>query len=212
VTACDRFAQDGPLEVERGTLDEAHLAGCPDCQAALARYRALGAAIASAETDAPPAGWEDRVRARVVARGARRRRLRGAIGLALVAAAVLVFLLLHGREQAPAVAALEVTVVDGGNVMRAGSPHPGDVLVATGAGELRAYRNGALLARCAADALDGERCARRGDRLMMRVPLPSVGRYRVALFAGPVVDRGSFDADVAGATGPVVLGDPLDVR
>jgi hypothetical protein len=231
---CDRFAHDGAvaLAVERGELDDAHVAACDDCRAALDGYRRLTAMLGEVVVEiAPPDGWEAGARRRIATRkAARRRQRRIAIGgatAAAIALAAVIALWWTRRPGPPQVAALDVSIAAGGGTMRAGSPRPGDVvrldahLGGAARGELRVYRvavDGGLLLRCAPDdasapAPAATRCRRDGDRITAELVVPAAGRYRAVLLRGDgaalgaaptgSLDRDVADAEAAGARDPV---------
>lgn len=188
---CDRFARDGALALERGQLDEGHLATCAACRDARDGYlrvtRAVTAAAAGIE---PPPGWEVAVRGRIASRRARRRA--GWIGGgAALAAAVVATILLVGRREVPHIA-LHIEVTPGQGA-RAGSLRPGDTMLLDARidparhAELRVYTLGgyeSVVLRCAADDAHAETCTRTGDQLRARLVVPTRGRYRAVLFIG----------------------------
>ncbi len=119
--------------------------------ALIARLRALPA-------EEPPAGWEARVDRRLAAEQARTRRRRwlwaGAAAAALAAAAA--GYLVWGRPRARPGDTLSIAVVTPDGTRRARQVSVGDTLRLTGRterrhGELRVYRDTALVARCPGD-------------------------------------------------------------
>lgn len=229
---CNRFERDGALALERGMLDEAHIDSCAECRAARDAYLRLAGAVRAARPEpALPAGWQDGVRRRI-ALARRRNRARWIAGAALAAAAAAVALWLvrgPGAGSEP-IATLVTSIARGSGAMRASDARPGDRLRLAArvdparAGELRVYRLaplGALILRCApADPAAPPACDRRGAELSAEAALPTAGRYRAALLAGPWPDAAahatdSLDQDVAAARAAgleVVLDDPIDVR
>jgi anti-sigma factor RsiW len=123
VSGCEAIRPDlgahalGALEPEEAAAVEAHVAGCAQCAAELARLRPLPALVARAEgleIPAPPAALEERLLDRVAASRPRRhrRRMRRLAGFRLLAAA------LAGAALGAGATALAVTATDGGDAVR----------------------------------------------------------------------------------------------
>ncbi|MBX3159455.1 MAG: hypothetical protein KF773_26020 [Deltaproteobacteria bacterium] len=170
----------------------------------LARYERLTAHLADLDDPVPPAGWEERLLARLDAPSPpRRRAARAAVASALVLAAVAAAAWWlwpsHGRP-APAVS-LELR--RGSVVHRGDEGSIGDTLVVRGdlpeRFDLRTYDEaGVLLARCGPDG----GCASMGPPVVWEIALTSPGLVRVILITGDAVPPplGRLDDDLAAAS------------
>lgn len=222
---CERFEAERLLDIELGRPADEHFSTCPDCKEAERKRRAIISLLGQVGEDRePPAGWEDAIRARIVAaeklRGKGRRRLRlAAIGFGIAAAAAIALWAARPRPRENALA-LQVTVVRGAEPVRGATPHPGDRLVvhvalgprAPGRMELRVYRGEAeLVARCSSEPP----CRLGADSLDAEIVLPSPGSFRALLLSGAAppppagLDRDA--SQMADAGGDALLSLPVEV-
>lgn len=219
MTRCERFQDEGLLQLERGEPLDEHFETCPDCLEARAGYERLSKEIALVGWDDEPApDWQARVWDRIEAR--RRKPLWGWL-LAPLGAAALAAALFFAIPRTPAAPSLVQEIVPGDRVYRAASAAPGDRLVlrAEAAGsphaELRVYRNGRdLVLHCPG----GGACRQQGSELRADFTLPSAGTYQAVL----VLDdqplpppREDLDSDAGAAfaqDAQVLLGDEITVR
>ena len=194
---------------------EAGVAPASDDEAvARAPYERLIGRLKELDRREPPAGWAERVDARVrVERDHERRRRRrlwaGGVAAALGAAIVVVIVVRGGDERTPP-AGTRVAVVARDGTMRSGAAAMvGDVLrihaPRTQAHvELRVYRDAVLVARCPVDAA----CVLDDDRLAIDLPLTDAGAYEVVVLSsrsplpapGATLDVDILAARRAGAT------------
>jgi hypothetical protein len=211
VSPCDRFEGEGLARFVAGEPPDPHLDSCPDCQAALASYKRVAAALAQA-LEAPPRGWEAKVWAKLPEASVRPRvpwPIVLGLGATLAALAV-VFVRTGGPETLALTAQLErgQRPLVRGSAPKAGevqSAAPGDVLHLVAKvprrklGDLRVYRGTEeLVFQCATSAA----CTHFQDGLEARVPLLRLGSYRVLLIAADSAlpaASGNLDADYAAA-------------
>lgn len=191
--------------------------------AARAPYERLIGRLKELDRREPPAGWGERVDARVRAeRDAERRRQRrwwaGGAAVAL-GAAIVVVIVVRGGDERPAPVGPRVAVVARDGTMRSGSAAVGDRLRVDAPRaqthvELRVYRDAVLVARCPGDAACVD-----GDRLAIELPLTDAGAYQVLVLSAraPLPEPGpTLDADILAArrvgatieTKPLLLVEP----
>ena len=241
MTTCQRFEEEGLLQLEQGVPLDAHFGSCPDCQAARASYERLTHDIGALERLEPPDGWQQRVWERVgdskpttsLSEGKLvradfvhrpRQRWVWAAGFGM-AAAVFVAILLP-RLQQPGSPTLQTEVHAGTGPTRRGAFVPGSPVVlgnvlqlsATAPGaryvELRVYRNADQLILQTSRVGD----AAADEILRAAFLLDAVGNYQPALFISdePIPPpSGSPDADYAAARtagAEIILGSPISVR
>jgi len=233
VTACRRFEADGLLALEQGRPLDEHFHACGECRAALAAHQGLRRELSSLEPLEPPAGWEERVWARLdrSAPAAATRPWRTWAAAGLATAALVLVLVRPLAPPASSSAGLVLQVEDGTGrrgpapaglrpVESLTGPLPlGSRLVVdvstgrAGFAELRVYRNDVDL------LLQTSLAAGRGGTSPTRVALllDAVGRYRAVLLLSRrelPAPAGSVDADVAArpAEVDVVVGAEIAVR
>jgi hypothetical protein len=229
MTSCQRFEGEGLNRFVAGEPLDAHVEGCPDCQAALAGYQKVAAALRQAnDVYVPPGDWEAKVWSRLAKQKAPRPGLRWAalVGLGATFAALAAFFVSSGLG--PDALSLTSQVERGsGPLVRGGavkpgevqSAAPGDVLHLVAAvprgklGDLRVYRGtNELVFQCAKSAA----CIHSKDGLEARVTLDRVGTYRILLLAADKAlppASGGLDADYAEAlrAGAATESPPIDV-
>ncbi|MBN2370248.1 MAG: hypothetical protein JXO72_07160 [Vicinamibacteria bacterium] len=223
MTRCERFEQEGLLLLEQGRRLGEHFEICADCRTARIEYEKLQARIGALGRDeAPPAGWEARVRAALERRKAREwwpqpRFVLAAAAVALVSAAIF----FAPRLEPPPPSLAVETQAGHGQTRRGAEVHPDDFLTLTartgGArhAELRVYLNDAeVVLRCSTEPP----CARDGDRLEATLRLHAMGLYQPVLLlsdAAPPIPESGLDADLHDAVNAgarLVMGDEVDVR
>jgi hypothetical protein len=147
-----------------------------------ARTERLLARLRQLPADEPPPGWEARVDQRLAAERERARRGRwlwaggAAVALAAAAAVYLVWLRPRARPPEP----MSIAVVTGDGTRRARQATVGDTVRLTGHttrrhGELRVYRDAALIARCPGEPT----CRTTGARTTLDLTVTSPGPYSV---------------------------------
>jgi hypothetical protein len=228
MTSCQRFESEGLPRFVAGVPLDAHAESCPDCQAALASYQKVAAALRQARNAYTPAGdWEAKVWSRIAKAQAARPAARwpALLGLGAAFAALAIFFV--SSTGGPDALAL-TSQVEGGKgprVRGAASPGevqsaaPGDVLhlmakVPRGKlGDLRVYRGtNELVFHCAKSPA----CIRSKDGLEARVTLDRAGTYRTLLIAADSAlpaASGDLDVDYAAAmrSGKATESPPVEV-
>jgi len=215
MTACDRFETEGLSRFVAGEPLGPHVADCPECGAALARYQKLAAALADAKNSyVPPGDWEAKAWAKIAQATPVRPRARAAalLGLGACFAALAIFFV--SSSGGPQALVLTAQVQRGSGPLVRGGPAlpghvesaaPGDVLhlvarIPKGKlGDLRVYRGtDELVFQCEKSA----DCIHSVDGLEARVTLDRVGTYRTLLIAadkGLPAATGNLDTDHAAA-------------
>jgi hypothetical protein len=203
---CDRFEREGLSRWDDGVPPDEHERSCEDCQAARAAYERLGEAFKALPELAPPAGWEDRVMARVDAAPKRRAsspaRWVWALAAAIAAMAIAAIVLRSPRDER---LAIHQQVIHGGSTRRADMAIVGDRLTvrASTAGArhaaLRVYRGERdLVLSCPGDT----RCRMGDGEIEATLSLDAKGAYRALLLAGDAplaAPSGSLDGDARAA-------------
>jgi hypothetical protein len=228
MTSCHRFESEGLPRFVAGEPLDAHAEGCPDCQAALASYRKVAAALRGAkDAYVPPGDWEAKVWSRIASAQAPRSSARWVafLGLGTALATLAVFFVTSVGGPDALGLTLQVERGTGPRVRgRAGRPGevsaaPGDVLYLVAKvprgklGELRVYRGtNELVFQCTKSPA----CVRTKDGLEARVTLKQVGSYRTLLIAADKelpAASGDLDADYAAAmrSGKATESPPVDV-
>lgn len=212
VSACQRFEAEGLARFVAGEPPDPHLESCPSCQAALASYQRVAAALAQ-DVEAPRQGWEANVWAKLAEPASARPGVPWPILLGL-AGALAALAVVFVRTGGPETLALSAQVERGqrplvrGGVPKAGelqSAAPGDVLHLLAKvprrklSDLRVYRgSNELVFSCA----NNPACTHSEDGLEARVPLERLGSYRILLLAADnalPAPSGNLDADYAAA-------------
>jgi len=195
---CQRFEQEGLLQLEQGLPLDRHFATCPECQRIHAQYRRIWSELRQGSSAVPRPGWEQRVfeaidrsQAPVVRRRAWRVWRWGALGVAAAVAALTVTV---WRTRPPASAlSLSTELIEDHGQLRGNGVQIGDrlrvraVVAAARYAELRVYRDDReLVLRCAPDAgqaqaVPRERpssCSREGAILQSELRLGSAGAFQ----------------------------------
>lgn len=219
--SCDRFEREGLSRWDDGAPADEHEQGCADCQRAREAYTRLAGAFTALPPIAPPAGWEERVMARLdPADVGPRAAPRWVWLLAAALVAVAVILVVRSQAERPLTAELRVQVIPAASARRADVAVVGDRLSLRASSraphtELRLYRSEReLVLRCPGDP----RCRVSGGVIEADLTLASRGSYRaVALSASAPLPapRGSMDEDaraVGAIAGRVEIGPAIEVE
>ncbi|WP_438020422.1 hypothetical protein WMF18_15700 [Sorangium sp. So ce315] len=218
---CDRSEPERLARWDDRAPPDAHERGCDECQQARARYDRIAEMFVKLPVLAPPAGWEERVLARVDAPAAPARRLPARWTWALAATLLLVAAVVIVRRPPEERLALHQEVIPAASGRRADSAVVGDRLGLRASpggaahAELRVYRGEReLVLRCPGD----HRCRAAGGMIEADLTLTSRGSYRALVLAAEAplaAPAGSLDEDARAARalgGRVEVGPAVDVE
>lgn len=202
--SCDRFERQGLERWEEGEGPDEHERGCADCQRAREAYARLAEGLRELPPIAPPAGWEERVLAKIGATPASPARApstpRWAWLMAAAIVAALFIVLARSSREAPLTASLQVEVIRAAVARRADVAVIGDRLSVRASSraphtELRVYRDEReLWLRCPGDT----RCRVAGGVLEADAVLALRGSYRAVVLTASAplpAPRGALDDD-----------------
>lgn len=201
---CERYWQDGILQVERGVYDP-HRDTCDDCRAEHRAREQIVRAMPRVGARASAPDWQLKVWSQIASEQTRRARRSYAIGGALVAACAIAMIWLFAIRPGGNVAAHDpsprpwLEIVSGRIAMRSTSAHVGDrvrIAVRPG-GEVRLYRANRLVLRCPAWRR-APGCVPDMLGLVADAELATAGDYQIVVI--PLVTAeptGSLDGDLA---------------
>jgi len=212
MSTCQRFEQEGLLQLQQGVPLDPHFSTCAECVQARSFYEQLQGEIAGLGPLTAPSGWQRDVWTRIASstptRQPRRRWLY--VAAAALAATVVAFMMLPSGLQRPAEPTLHVEARDPDGGARRGIVTPGATLVVGSRlavratigrapyAELRLYRNDDQLMLQVFPPNQSESSSEFGATVL----LDAVGRYRAVLFVSnhPIPSSsGAPDADYAAA-------------
>jgi len=197
---CDRYWREGILLVERG-LDDPHRDGCEDCTRAHAsRQELIDALPLIGADDTGDPDWQAKVWQRIDGKRAHapwRWQLAGALGMACVVA-----LWIGLRSARPGDVLPRIEILGSGVAMRSLDAHVDDRLRVTVAktSDVWIYRDNRLALQCPAGQASEQasgRCVPDTHGMVVEMPLPIPGTYRVIITAASVSlrPRGGLDED-----------------